>query len=239
MFAGEARGLVALASAATTRTPAVLGYGKDERCAFILLEWLVLSPLNHAAGSVLGRALAQQHRCFGETCGWSEHNFIGTNPQINTPHPAWPHFFATCRLRPQLDLALFRGLDKGLHAKGLAIVDRLGGLFVDYRPRASLLHGDLWSGNVGQLADSEPVIFDPACYWGDRETDIAMSELFGGLPTSFHTAYRAEWPLDAGYERRKPLYNLYHILNHYNLFGDAYLGQAGRMIDRLLTDLRR
>lgn len=239
MFAGEARGLGALESVAAIRTPAVLTYGTGGQCAFILLEWLDLAPLSHTAGSMLGRALAQQHRCFGETFGWSEHNFIGTTPQFNTPHPSWPHFFATCRLRPQLDLALARGLDKGLHAKGMAIADRLGGLFVDYRPHASLLHGDLWSGNVGQLAGSEPAIFDPACFWGDRETDIAMSELFGGFPTSFHAAYRAEWPLDAGYERRKPLYNLYHILNHYNLFGEAYLGQARRMIDRLLTDLRR
>jgi protein-ribulosamine 3-kinase len=112
-------------------------------------------------------------------------------------------------------------------------------MFLDYRPLPSLLHGDLWSGNAGALADGTPVVFDPACYRGDRETDIAMAELFGGFPTSFFAAYRETWPLDRDHERRKPLYKLYHILNHYNLFGEAYLGQARRMIERLLAELRR
>lgn len=239
MFAAEAGGLGALAAAAAIRTPTVIACGAADDCAFILLEWLDLQPLNHAAGSILGRKLAQLHRCLGESCGWHEDNFIGATPQINTPHRDWAYFFGMYRLRPQLDLAVARGLDKGLHARGLAIVERLSGLFLDYRPQASLLHGDLWAGNVGQLADGEPVIFDPACYRGDREADIAMAELFGGFPTSFFAAYREDWGLDRDYERRKPLYNLYHILNHYNLFGAAYLGQAGRMIEAVLGDLRR
>ncbi len=239
MFAGEAAGLDALASAGVIRTPAVIGHGAANDCAFILLEWLDLLPLSQAGGSILGRKLAELHRCLGESWGWTEDNFIGTTPQINTPHRDWAHFFGEYRLRPQLDLALSRGLGRELHAKGVGIVDRLGGLFLDYRPQASLLHGDLWAGNAGQLGNGEPVVFDPACYWGDREADIAMAELFGGFPTSFFAAYRGEWALDRDYERRKPLYNLYHVLNHYNLFGAAYLGQAGRMIEGVLADLRR
>ena len=130
-------------------------------------------------------------------------------------------------------------MDPKLVAQGSEIVARIGGLFIDHRPVPSLLHGDLWSGNAGQDSDGRPVVFDPACYWGDRETDIAMAELFGGFPESFYVAYRKAWPLDQGYETRKPLYNLYHILNHFNLFGGAYLFQAQRMIGQLLAALRR
>ena len=101
---------------------------------------------------------------------------------------------------------------------------------------ASLLHGDLWSGNAARLASGEPVIFDPAVYFGDRETDLAMTELFGGFPAAFHAAYRAAWPLDAGYPVRRTLYNLYHVLNHLNLFGGGYGAQAEAMIGQLLAE---
>ena len=102
----------------------------------------------------------------------------------------------------------------------------------------SLLHGDLWGGNWAADESGRPVVFDPAVYFGDRETDIAMSELFGGFPESFYAAYRAAWPLSSGFETRKTLYNLYHVLNHLNLFGAGYLRQAERMIDQLLAELR-
>ena len=129
-------------------------------------------------------------------------------------------------------------MNQALVTKGFGVIERIGGLFVDYQPQPSLLHGDLWSGNAAMAGDA-PALFDPACYYGDRETDIAMAELFGGFPVNFYAAYRAAWPLDPGYESRKPLYNLYHILNHFNLFGSAYLGQAQRMIERLLAELKR
>ena len=240
MFAAEAAGLHALAAAAVVRTPTPVACGQTAGEAFLVLEALDLAALDRDGGALLGTALARLHRNTGDVFGWTGDNFIGRTPQVNAPHPSWPHFFGEHRLRPQFQLALQNGMDKALVAKGSAIIELLGGLFIDYRPVPSLLHGDLWGGNAGQLvAGGEPVIFDPACYRGDRETDIAMSELFGGFPTSFHAAYRAAWPLDSDYERRKPLYNLYHILNHYNLFGAAYLGQAQRMIDRLLADLKR
>lgn len=239
MFAAEAQGLQALSAEAVIRTPLFITAGQSREHAFLVLEHLDLAKLDAQGGAALGQALAKLHRVQGEAFGWGEDNYIGSTPQQNTPHPSWPHFFGERRLRRQLALALRNGMDKALTAKGEAVIERIGGLFIDYRPPPSLLHGDLWSGNAAQLADGTPVFYDPACYYGDRETDIAMTELFGGFPTSFYTAYRSAWPLDSGYEMRKPLYNLYHILNHFNLFGGAYLGQAQRMIEALLKLLRR
>ncbi len=239
MFAAEAQGLQALSAAAAVRTPAFVASGATGDMAFLVLEYLDLAALDQATGTRLGSALAQLHRTTGDAFGWSEDNYIGATPQFNQMHPSWPHFFGERRLRPQFELALERGMDKALVARGYAIIERIGGLFIDYRPLPSLLHGDLWSGNAARCSDGSPAIFDPACYYGDRETDLAMAELFGGFPTSFFAAYRAAWPPDRGYESRKPLYNLYHVLNHFNLFGRAYLGQAQRMIDRLLADLKR
>jgi len=239
MFAAEAQGLQALAAAAVVPTPTFITSGQAGTGAFLVLEYLDLATLDQTGGARLGSAMAQLHRVTGDSYGWMADNFIGATPQSNAPHSSWPHFFGERRLRPQLQLALGNGMDPALVAKGYAIIDRLGGLFTDYRPMPSLLHGDLWSGNAAQSRDGTPVIFDPACYYGDRETDIAMAELFGGFPTSFFAAYRTAWPLHSGYEMRRPLYNLYHILNHFNLLGSAYLGQAQRMIEGLLRALKR
>lgn len=239
MFAAEASGLRALAEAAVVPAPTFVAMGDVAALSFLVLEHLDLEALNNQGGARLGSALAALHRVQGPAFGWTEDNFIGATFQRNTLHTDWPHFFGEHRLRPQLALARQNGMDPKLVAMGLGVVDCLGGLFIDYRPLPSLVHGDLWSGNAAQDRCGRPLIFDPACYWGDRETDLAMAELFGGFPESFHVAYRSAWPLDRGYETRKPLYNLYHILNHFNLFGGAYLGQAQRMIERLLADLRR
>lgn len=239
MFAAEAQGLQALAATGVVPTPTFVTLGQTPTQAFLVLEYLDLTTLDREGGARLGTALAQLHRVRGDSFGWPEDNYIGATPQSNAPHPGWPHFFGERRLRPQLQLAQQNGMDKALVAKGCAVIDRIGGLFIDYQPVPSLLHGDLWSGNAAQRRDGTAVIFDPACYYGDRETDLAMAELFGGFPTSFFAAYRAAWPLDSGYETRKPLYNLYHILNHFNLFGGAYLGQTQRMIEGLLRELKR
>ena len=239
MFAAEAQGLSVLAATGVLRTPTFVTAGATASLAFLVMEYLDLAALDQAGGAQLGAAMAQLHRVSGSSFGWADDNFIGATPQRNEPHPSWPHFFGERRLRPQLQLALQNGMEKSLVTKGHAIIERIGGLFIDYLPTPSLLHGDFWSGNAAQTADGDPVIFDPACYYGDRETDLAMAELFGGFPNSVYAAYRAAWPLDSGYETRKPLYNLYHILNHFNLFGGAYLGQAQRMIERLLAQLRR
>lgn len=239
MFAAEAQGLQALSAAAAVPTPTFITLGQAGTEAFLVLEHLDLTPLDQAGGARLGAGMAQLHRITGDSFGWTTTNFIGSTPQQNEPHPSWPYFFGERRLRPQLQLALQNGMERTLVTKGYGVIERSGGLFLDYRPAPSLLHGDLWSGNAAQVSGGGPVIFDPACYYGDREADIAMAELFGGFPVSFYAAYRSAWPLDPGYEARKPLYNLYHILNHFNLFGAAYLGQAQRMIERLLAELKR
>lgn len=240
MFAAEADGLDALAAAGAIRVPKEVGAGETVDHAFLVLEHLELHGLDRAGGVALGEALAVLHRPADPDApyGWPRDNFIGATPQSNQSHRTWAGFFAEERLRPQLARAAGRGMERALCAQGEKLAERVAAFFVDYRPQPSLLHGDLWSGNAAQLADGTPVVFDPAVHRGDREADLAMAELFGGFPESFYAAYRMAWPLDAGYETRKTLYNLYHVLNHFNLFGGGYLGQARRMIGKLNAELR-
>ena len=239
MFAAEAAGLAALGNEADIAVPAVVARGIAADKAFLILAWMDLDPLDRASGSRLGEALATLHQApGGADYGWPEDNFIGATPQKNEPRRAWARFFADLRLTPQLALARARGMEPRLVERGLELAEKTPAFFVGYSPAPSLLHGDLWSGNAARLRDGRPAFYDPAVYRGDREADLAMAELFGGFPESFYAAYRAAWPLDAGYETRKNLYNLYHILNHYNLFGGSYLGQARRMIEKLLAELR-
>lgn len=243
MFEAEIDGLAALRAMKTVRVPAVFGAGlTDSGEAWIEQELLDLRGLDDQAGMRLGEQLAELHRLTGgqqdAVYGWPRNNFIGATPQSNQSHCTWAGFFAAERLLPQLTLAFRNGMSRPLREQGERIAASLGAFFLDYRPQPSLLHGDLWSGNAGQLPDGTPVIFDPAVYRGDREADLAMAELFGGFPESFYAAYRAAWPLDAGFETRKILYNLYHILNHYNIFGASYLDQARHMIERLAAELR-
>lgn len=242
MFAAETNGLQALAATHCVCAPKVGARGTAAAHAFLVLEYLELCKLDRAGGVALGQALAELHRQSAVDCdaayGWPRDNFIGSTPQSNQSHRTWAGFYADERLRPQLQLASGNGMARELRDRGEKLAERLAAFFVDYRPAPSLLHGDLWSGNAAQLPDGTPVIFDPAVYRGDRETDVALAELFGGFPDSFYAAYRAVWPLDSGYETRKTLYNLYHVLNHFNLFGAGYLGQAKRMIERLNAELR-
>lgn len=242
-FEAESDGLAALRATRTVRVPETLGVGRTNTGeSWIELEFLALEPLGHAAGAHLGEQLAELHRHSGAApgvlYGWSRDNHIGATPQSNRLHRTWAGFFAAERLLPQLQNAFRNGMAQGFRERGEHLAESLGAFFLDYRPVPSLLHGDLWAGNASQLADDTPVIFDPAVYRGDREADLAMAELFGGYPESFYAAYRATWPLDAGFETRKTLYNLYHVLNHFNLFGIGYLDQARRMIERLSAELR-
>ena len=238
MFQAEAAGLAALRATSAVRVPEVFSCGIIGGRASIALEYLDLRPFDRNSGAALGEALAQLHGTTGPRFGWPSDNFIGATPQENEWRDNWALFYADRRLRPQLKLATRRGMERKLADQGESIAERIGAFFVAYQPVASLLHGDLWGGNAGALPDDTPVIYDPAAYYGDRETDIAMSELFGGFPESFYASYRLAWPLDTGFETRKTLYNLYHVLNHFNLFGAGYLGQARRMIEKLLAELR-
>lgn len=240
MFEAEADGLAALAACDAFRVPRVLACGATPANAFLLLEHLELRPLAGAEdGQRFAHALVELHRHTGTQFGWPRDNFIGANPQANTRQDGWARFFIEHRLRPQLQMARSKGFGASFMRDAEAALERVPAIFLEYRPQPSLLHGDLWSGNAAMDADGRPVIFDPAVYRGDRDADLAMTELFGGFPTAFYAAYRSAWPPADGYELRKTLYNLYHILNHLNLFGRSYLGQTERMIRSLAYELRR
>ncbi|MBX3646534.1 MAG: fructosamine kinase family protein [Rhodocyclaceae bacterium] len=236
MFEAEFDGLKALAEPGAFRVPRPLCSGVSGGQAYLVLEHLDLQSVIDRDGAIaFGHALAELHRRNGAHYGWRRDNFIGATPQMNTENDSWPRFFATARLLPQVKRAAAHG--RALQEKGMSLAEKLPAFFLDYRPQPSLLHGDLWHGNAA-MCGSAPAVFDPAVYCGDRETDLAMTELFGGFPQAFYAAYREAWPLEEGYESRKTLYNLYHVLNHLNLFGSGYLRQAERMIDRLLAELR-
>jgi protein-ribulosamine 3-kinase len=235
MFAAEAAGLEEIASTETVRVPRPVCHGASREASWIVLEHLDLrSPAGHGWRE-LGRNLARLHRITAERHGWRRDNTIGATPQVNTPQSDWVSFWREQRLGFQLELARRNGHGGHLADRGARLSQKLPALLGAYRPAPSLLHGDLWSGNAAMTAGGEPVIYDPAVYYGDRETDLAMTELFGGFPRQFYDAYRAEYALDPGYALRKPLYNLYHVLNHLNLFGGGYRAQAERMIDELLA----
>lgn len=238
MFEAEAAGLAELGAAGGVRVPAPICMGCADGSAFLVLEYLSLQAASSSCLERLGRGLAAQHRHTRESFGWTRDNTIGSTPQPNRTSQDWVAFWHEQRIGFQLDLAARRGARRSLSSKGAQLLDALPKLFASYRPVASLLHGDLWSGNFAAIEQDEPVIFDPAVYYGDRETDIAMTELFGGFGARFYAAYREAWPLDPGYETRKLLYNLYHVLNHFNLFGGGYASQAENMMDRLLAEIR-
>jgi fructosamine-3-kinase len=235
MFAAEAEGLADILRTATVRVPHPLCHGADGKASWLVLEHLELRSGDDRSMRVLGRNLARMHRVTGAHYGWHRDNTLGATPQVNTRSDDWITFWRERRLAFQLRLAASRGHDGRLIASGERLLDALPPFFRGYVPPPSLLHGDLWSGNAGRTGEGEPVLYDPAVYFGDREADLAMTELFGGFPRAFYDAYRAEFPLDAGYDTRKNLYNLYHVLNHLNLFGGGYGAQAQRMIDQLLA----
>ncbi len=232
-FAAEADGLAAL-RAAGMRAPEPLAHGAAAGHAYLALEALELGGREDFAA--LGHALASLHRSRGERFGWTRDNTIGASAQQNAQTVSWIDFWRERRLVPQLALALANG--HGEIRKPLEkICEALPQLLNAHVPEASLLHGDLWRGNLGFLAGGAPVVFDPALYRGDREADLAMTELFGGFPRAFYAAYEEAWPLDAGYGARKHLYNLYHLLNHLNLFGGGYLAQVRSTLGLLLRGL--
>lgn len=215
------------------RYPKPFAVGEAEQTSLLLMEYLPIQSMNSECEHRLGEALALQHRELGKRFGWHQDNYLGLSQQSNREHRDWVSFFKTERLGFQFKLAMHKGCDEQLLNLGDDLMADLDKFFIDYKPQPSLLHGDLWAGNAGGY-EIEPFLFDPAVYYGDRETDIAMTELFGGFSNHFYQAYNANWPLDKGYKKRKPLYNLYHILNHFNLFGGGYQSQAISMIQQLL-----
>jgi protein-ribulosamine 3-kinase len=236
IYAAEADGLRALADARAVRVPKVAGIGQSGSDAYLALEWLDLGPPGREAERLLGDQLALQHRRSGECFGWHRDNMIGTTPQLNDKDEDWIRFFRDRRLLIQLQLAESNGFGGELLQEGARLTRNLERLFGGYEPEPSLLHGDLWGGNWSSV-DGVPVIFDPAVYYGDRESDLAMTRLFGGFGNEFYRAYQEAWPLAEGHEKRVALYQLYHVLNHLNMFGGSYLARALSLI-RAITCFR-
>lgn len=258
-FAAEEQGLNALRSAGVIGVPELLGTGTDRRqgFSFLLLEYMESAPQVPDYWEIFGRQLARLHRtdcgglvpapptavsaCSAEAAsstdtnegaewkyGFVADNYIGAAIQINTPKKSWVEFFRECRLLPQLRMA-DRYLDAGLRRKAdrlLAHLDR----YLREPEFPSLVHGDLWGGNVLCGSDGRAWLIDPAAYVGDFETDLAMTELFGRFPPAFYRAYQEENPVDGEYQERKPIYQLYHLLNHLNLFGRSYLGSVAAIL---------
>jgi len=236
MFEAEAQGLSELAATGCIRIPNVTCFGQTSQNSYLVLEYIPCQPFNTTSSRLLGEQLAQMHQLKQPFFGWHCDNTIGSTPQYNPREHDWLTFWQQHRLQQQLTFAKQNGYSQQLQDKGDKLSERLANLFDGYQPKPALLHGDLWGGNAAVSPDGNPIIYDPACYYGDRETDIAMTELFGGFSQEFYAAYQATFPLDTGYQIRKNLYNLYHILNHVNLFGGSYLSQASNMLDQLLSE---
>ncbi|MGM0444639.1 MAG: fructosamine kinase family protein [Fibrobacterota bacterium] len=222
MAAAEAAGLQELSRCDSLRIPAVAEVTDHT----LVLEFIHSGPRREGFYARFGRALAQMHGIQGDAFGFKEDNFIGETPQINRREESWVTFFCNHRLQYQVDLALKRGAGEQLRRLFDAAHPAIENLLQDAPEPPALLHGDLWGGN--HLADQNgtPVLIDPAVYYGHREADLAMTSLFGSFPTSFYDAYEKTFPRAPGAAQREPIYKLYHILNHYNLFGGAYLSRA-------------
>ena len=235
MFEAEARGLQEIASSHTLKVPGVVCFGDDRSQSYIVLEYLAMS--GHANQAVLGEQLAAMHQVTAAQFGWVIDNTIGSTFQSNSWSSNWLDFWSEQRLGYQLRLAAQNGYGGKLQTLGEKLLNDMHKLFTGREIKASMLHGDLWGGNVAGLNDGTPVIFDPAFYYGDREADLAMTYVFGGFAPDFYASYQNAWPLDDGFAVRKTFYNIYHIINHLNLFGGGYHGQAVHMMEQVLAEI--
>lgn len=230
-FEAERLGLIALQQTNTIKVPVPIGWGRFGSNSFLLLEWIESEKPRAGFSARLGEALASLHaHARPNSFGLEVDNFIGSTPQRNDLNTAWPDFFVENRLRFQLELAIqnqysFPGLD--LEKILAAIYQELPS-----PSQASLIHGDLWSGNYLVGSGNEPVLIDPAVYWADREAEFGILSMFGGFDEEFYAAYRRSLPFEPGFERRLPIYQLYHFLNHLNLFGNSYLDSCLRILKR-------
>lgn len=228
-FPGEAAGLEALAAADSPLTiPSVVETAPPEgnRPGFLVMEWINSGRSGRRFWEAFGTGLAVLHRHTADAYGFEQDNFIGQSPQPNAWMDRWPSFFQEQRLAPQVEMARERGRWRTDWDAPLDRLYRRLPEILPPAPAASILHGDLWNGNYMVTATGEPAIIDPAAYYGHREADLAMTELFGGYDDRFYDAYRSAWSLAPGYETRRDIYNLYHLINHLNLFGGSYAAQV-------------
>ena len=234
LFETESAGLEAIRSTGTLRVPRVMGHGESmDGISFLVLEAIAVTPPPPDFEQRLGRQLAEMHR-FGQEgeFGFAHSNFLGRTGQPNDWNPDWVEFWKVNRLGYQFELARHNGyLDSPFCKAAERMVNRLDDL-LDHENQPSLLHGDLWSGNYLADPQGNPVLIDPAVYYGDREADFGMTTLFGGLGRGFYQAYEEVWPLDAGSETRIEIYRLYHLLNHLNLFGVSYLAECWEIVQK-------
>jgi len=238
MFKAEFAGLQALAKTKTVAVPPPILYGQTETASFLVLDYVELRRATAQSERLFGQQLAQLHLQKQPYFGWEIDNTIGSTKQVNSRSNNWVDFWRKNRLGFQLKLVISKGYGKKLETLGELLSEHLDDFFTDYAPQPSLLHGDLWGGNAAANSENQPIIFDPACYYGDRETDLAMTELFGGFGRDFYAAYNDVWQLDSGYETRKKLYNLYHVLNHCVLFGGGYVAQAEKIMQALIHQVK-
>lgn len=237
MFVAESEGLRELAQAGVLRVPLPVCVGTHGEFAYLAMEYLHLGAASEQRMEELGGGLARLHGISRDLFGWHMDNTLGLTAQPNPPTGDWVSFWREHRLLHQIRLAASNNLPVTLIEKGERLAADLGRFYANYRPQPSLLHGDLWHGNKGFLTTGEPVLFDPAVYFGDREAELAMTELFGLFPDGFYASYEAQWPLDDGYTTRRPLYQSYQLLNHANLFGGSYVERAERMLDAALCEV--
>lgn len=220
-------------------TPDVLSFGHNKDYAWLVLSYIEFAHNSETSQQSLGRGLALLHQQTATQFGFGADNVIGENLQTNTPTTNWPNFFQQQRLGTQFELAKQQGFYHSLANEAEQLLQVVPKILQHHQPEPSLLHGDLWAGNYATDLQDRPVIFDPAVYYGDRECDLAMTELFGGFSSSFYQAYNNAYPLEQAYQQRKHLYNLYHILNHANLFGGAYIQQSKSMMRQLVAQTNR
>lgn len=231
LFKTETAGLKLLADAQAVRVPQVIAV--IDQPPALVLEWIEIGRYKADAAEELGRLLAQQHRTLSQTFGLDHANYIGANPQFNQPTDSWIDFFRDQRLGMQVKLARERGQLNSDRARRLEELMNHLDKWIDPKVVVpSLLHGDLWSGNYLVDTHGQPVVIDPAVYYGDREAEIAFTQLFGGFGLRFYAAYTEAWPLEPGFADRCDLYNLYHLLNHLNLFGEGYGGSVDTVLER-------
>lgn len=228
MFAAEAVGLRALQETNSLPVPLPIGAGTLNESAYLVLEWIEPFSPTASSSAKLGRGLAELHQAKHQTpFGFEIDNFIGNTPQNNGWQDNWVSFLINRRFEPQFTLAR----EKGYSLRSDRLLSQLEKL-IDPQPQPSLIHGDLWSGNFMIGPGNQPYLIDPAPYWGDREAEFGILTMFGGFDSTFFAAYEEAMPFADGFEDRLPLYQLYHYLNHLNLFGSSYLGSCESILAR-------
>jgi fructosamine-3-kinase len=235
MFINEANGLKELRKPGCIKIPEVIAADRD----FLLLELVTPGPRIKNFWKVFGRQFAEMHKFTARSYGFYENNYIGATPQMNIPSESeqnnWVEFYLNKRLGFQIELAEKNGYGTPELKRAFSkLAEKIDTILEGSEESPALLHGDLWSGNYITGSEGEPVLIDPAVYYGHREADLAMTYLFGGFSNEFYKAYNEAYPLKDGWEYRLNIYKLYHVLNHLNLFGTGYYGQALRLMEYYL-----